>query len=191
MSEKQYTVAYSANEFASNGERGYWSKTQGWCEYEEATRFPWNEVKDTNPPISTGMDAKWVKVDLPYEEDHDVDEITVAYIAFGYAKAFAELNDDETSNLTRNEGQSETVAKVVIHARFLDFVFDLDSQAFDSLSYYYEIAEPFGCEYTKALARNEGLLDRDDYDNLAVKVLKEVCMKALPEEMFVRILQHV
>lgn len=189
--EKKFVAAYSANESHSNGGRGYWSNKHGWSFFEHADRFVFGDIKDKKLPMSTDLDAKWVKLDLPYMEDHDVDELTVAYIAMGFVKTFNTLTDEETENLTKNEGQSETVGKIVMHARFLDYVFDVSGMAFDSLAFYYEIAEPFGQEYTKALAAEENQLSRADMEAMAIKVLKDICMKALSEESYAMILQHV
>lgn len=53
-------VIYSANESATNGGAGFWSKTNGWVEFDEASVFTRSESETMGLPASTGQDAKWV-----------------------------------------------------------------------------------------------------------------------------------
>lgn len=54
-------VIYSPNESAlTDGDAGFWSNEDGWCDFTTATRFTKAESETLNLPISTGQDAKWV-----------------------------------------------------------------------------------------------------------------------------------
>ncbi|MDX5935447.1 hypothetical protein [Acidithiobacillus thiooxidans] len=189
---KKYVVAYSPNEAVSNDECGYWSNEKGWTIIEEATRFQADEVNKLHLPEVTGSDAIWRELGLDYMTSDDRDPLTVAYITMGFVNTFEKLTNEQKDTLTSTSGQSELVSKIVCHSAFLDAIFYMGEPYFDGVLFYYEIAEPFGAEYTKALAQPENYdLGPNGMKNLAVKVLLSVCEKALSEECFAGILLPV
>lgn len=53
-------VLYSTDQLVSSNGCGFWSNTEGWVEFKEATRFTVSSVPSCNMPISEGLDAKWI-----------------------------------------------------------------------------------------------------------------------------------
>jgi hypothetical protein len=53
-------VLYSTDQLVSSNGYGFWSNTEGWVEFKEATRFTVSSVPTCNMPISEGLDAKWI-----------------------------------------------------------------------------------------------------------------------------------
>ncbi len=60
-STAQPFVIYSANESATSDGAGFWSNTDGWVEFSDATTFTKEESEELNLPLSSGQDAKWVE----------------------------------------------------------------------------------------------------------------------------------
>lgn len=53
-------VLYSTHQLVSSNGLGFWSNTEGWVEFKEATRFTVASVPACNMPINEGTDAKWI-----------------------------------------------------------------------------------------------------------------------------------
>jgi hypothetical protein len=53
-------VLYSTHQLVNGNGAGFWSNTDGWVEFKEATRFTVSSVPSCNMPISEGLDAKWI-----------------------------------------------------------------------------------------------------------------------------------
>lgn len=53
-------VLYSTHQLVRRNGAGFWSNTEGWVEFKEATRFTASSVPSCNMPISEGLDAKWI-----------------------------------------------------------------------------------------------------------------------------------
>nr|WP_315488999.1 hypothetical protein [uncultured Rhodoferax sp.] len=53
-------VLYSTHQLVSSNGSGFWSNTEGWVEFKEATRFTVSSVPACNMPINEGLDAKWI-----------------------------------------------------------------------------------------------------------------------------------
>jgi hypothetical protein len=53
-------VLYSTHQLVSSNGFGFWSNTEGWVEFKDATRFTVSSVPTCNMPISEGLDAKWI-----------------------------------------------------------------------------------------------------------------------------------
>ena len=59
--DKRYGI-YSYSESEIPGGVMYWSNTDGWGGYMDATRFTRREKQRLNLPMSKGHDAAWVKI---------------------------------------------------------------------------------------------------------------------------------
>jgi hypothetical protein len=194
--EKKYVVAFSQSEFEQNCGHGYWSSTHAtWGPLEGATKYPAEDIGNLCLSLSSAGDSKWVRLDMPYFQDDTHDPLTVAFMTLGFSAAYAELSDEETDSLNSGKGQSEMISEIVAHAPFLDWVFNNHvkegASPFDDFIYYYDIAEPFGAEFTKALASEETILSDLESNALAVKVLKAICQRTLSEENYQTLLHHV
>ncbi len=129
---------------------------------------------------------------MKYETIENPDPLTIAYMTMGFCQAIERMPLEVLERFQENAGgtQSQVLATLLNHAGFLDAVFENHSLAFDSGVFYYDIAEPFGKQYTEALvppARtdhpplSQQALSMED---LAVSVLRDITKEALPQEGF-------
>lgn len=103
------------------------------------------------------------------------DPLTVAYVAMGAGTAIGECPCGCLPDrvLDAYQGQMEFIAAVIHHALMLDRMADERGNDFSGV-FAYEVAEPFGEEYAKALI-NAGNYETVDAEAIARRLLDTIC----------------
>jgi hypothetical protein len=108
-------------------------------------------------------------------------DLTVAYIAIGVSAALRRGWKAEVATgipmCVPDGGELELVADVIQHAALLDQLYEKHAEAFVGV-FVYDIAEPFGEQYTAALLRGVRL----DAGQLAARLIAAECVKDNPVE---------
>ncbi len=182
---KNHFMIYSPNESATNYGRGFWSNRSGWVDVEDATLYTEDEQKIVSLPMSLGNDRKWVPLGMNYScSEHD-NLLLAAYMGIGFSQTYASLSSDEKEEFGKGIGYQKLVCYVVNQAGFLNDVFKRSRDCFSSLSFYEDIAEKFGKEYTAAILGSDMIIEDEPFlQNLAVDTLQDVCEKSLPKDVF-------
>lgn len=185
MSKCRHFMIYSPNEAATNSGRGFWLNRNGWVEIQDATLFTEDEKEKASLPMSLGDDRRWVPLDLDYSCSEHNNLLLAAYMGIGFSQTYASLSSDEKEEDSKGIGYPKLVCYVVNQAGFLNDVFNRSRDCFSSISFYKDIAEKFGKEYTAAILRSDIIIEDEPFlQNLAVDTLKDVCEKALPKDVF-------
>jgi hypothetical protein len=106
-------------------------------------------------------------------------DLTVAYIAIGVSAALRRGWKAEVATgipmCVPDGGELELVADVIQHALLLDQLYEKHVEVFVGV-FVYDIAEPFGEQYTAALLRGVRL----DASQLAARLIAAECVKDDP-----------
>lgn len=182
---KNHFMIYSPNESATNSGYGFWSKNHGWVEIQDATLYTEDEQKIVSLPMSLGNNRKWVPLGMNYScSEHD-NLLLAAYMGIGFSQTYASLSSDEKEEVSKGIGYPKLVCYVVNQAGFLNDVFKRSRDCFSSISFYKDVAEKFGKEYTSATLESDMIIEDEHFlQNLAVDTLQDVCEKTLPKDEF-------
>ncbi|MDD2749139.1 MAG: hypothetical protein PHX24_03550 [Acidithiobacillus sp.] len=107
-----------------------------------------------------------------------MDELTIAYLAIGAEKQLNGMSKDERKDLLIDRFGGDHVGAiqmVVDNAEFLDSFWE-KHQELEDVSFYYEVAEPFGASFVIS-----------SKDQTPHEILKNVLRIALDEKSFSRI----